>query len=124
MSRTQSGQPDPIDLAVGARIRQRRRQLGMSQTTLADGIGLTFQQCQKYERGANRVSASMLVKIAAKIGTSVAVLVGETAAAPLSIAEISFMNLPGGDKLASAFPKLTPDQRRLVVRVAEQFATP
>ncbi|HYD43914.1 MAG TPA: helix-turn-helix transcriptional regulator, partial [Phenylobacterium sp.] len=47
-------EPDPIDVAVGARIRLRRKQLGISQSKLADAIGVTFQQVQKYERGANR----------------------------------------------------------------------
>ncbi len=51
---------DPIDLHVGARIRQRRRELGMSQTELAAVNGITFQQTQKAERGVNRVSASAM----------------------------------------------------------------
>jgi len=50
----------PIDVHVGARLRRRRTLSGMSQTTLGDAIGLTFQQVQKYERGANRISASRL----------------------------------------------------------------
>ena len=54
----------PIDVHVGARLRQRRRLLGMSQTTLGDAIGLTFQQVQKYERGTNRISASRLFDLA------------------------------------------------------------
>ena len=56
--------PDPIDVAVGARIRIRRRWLGLSQTQLANALGITFQQVQKYERGANRVSFSRLLEIA------------------------------------------------------------
>ena len=52
--------PDPIDIYVGSRLRERRVSLGMSQTVLADRLGLTFQQVQKYERGANRLSASAL----------------------------------------------------------------
>ncbi len=55
--------PDPVDLHVGARIRQHRMLLGMSQERLGEVIGLTFQQVQKYERGKNRVSASMLQRI-------------------------------------------------------------
>lgn len=51
---------NPIDVHVGQRIRQRRTLLGLSQTGLGDAIGLTFQQVQKYERGANRVSSSRL----------------------------------------------------------------
>ena len=55
-----TGIPSPVDVHVGARLRQRRTLLGMSQTTLGDAIGLTFQQVQKYERGMNRISASRL----------------------------------------------------------------
>ena len=54
------GFPNPIDIHVGGRIRLRRTLLGMSQERLADAIGLTFQQVQKYERGANRVGSSRL----------------------------------------------------------------
>ena len=52
--------PDAVDVHVGARIRLRRTLLGMSQSALGEAVGLTFQQIQKYERGANRVSASRL----------------------------------------------------------------
>jgi transcriptional regulator with XRE-family HTH domain len=58
------GLPNPIDVHVGSRIRLRRTLLGISQTTLAEAIGLTFQQVQKYEKGANRVSSSRLVDMA------------------------------------------------------------
>lgn len=58
--RTPSGQPNPIDIHVGNRIRLRRSILGWSQEKLANMLGLTFQQVQKYERGSNRVGASRL----------------------------------------------------------------
>ncbi len=58
--RTPSGQPNPIDIHVGNRIRLRRSILGWSQEKLAAMLGLTFQQVQKYERGSNRVGASRL----------------------------------------------------------------
>lgn len=58
--RTPSGQPNPIDIHVGNRIRLRRTILGWSQEKLAAMLGLTFQQVQKYERGSNRVGASRL----------------------------------------------------------------
>ena len=58
--RTPSGKPNPIDVHVGARVRLRRTLLGMSQEKLGEAIGLTFQQVQKYERGANRIGASRL----------------------------------------------------------------
>ncbi|CAA7618279.1 helix-turn-helix domain-containing protein [Magnetospirillum sp. UT-4] len=63
-ARTESGDPDPVDMHVGARLRLRRTLLGMSQTELAKAVGLTFQQVQKYESGANRISASRLYHIA------------------------------------------------------------
>lgn len=69
---------DPIDVAVGVRVRTRRKSMGLSQGALAEHLGLTFQQVQKYERGSNRVSASMLVHIAEKLQCSVSLLVGET----------------------------------------------
>lgn len=62
--RTPSGRPNPIDVHVGARVRLRRTLLGMSQEKLGDALGLTFQQVQKYERGANRIGASRLYDLA------------------------------------------------------------
>ncbi|MBB3066543.1 MULTISPECIES: helix-turn-helix domain-containing protein [Limibacillus] len=58
------GGPNPIDMHVGARVRLRRTLLGMSQEKLGEAIGLTFQQVQKYERGANRIGSSRLFDIA------------------------------------------------------------
>jgi transcriptional regulator with XRE-family HTH domain len=55
--------PDPTDKHVGNRVRIRRLMLGVSQTKLADALGITFQQVQKYEKGANRISASKLQHI-------------------------------------------------------------
>src|SRR3954467_13515828 len=54
------GHPNPVDMHVGARMRLRRTLLGMSQEAVAEQLGLTFQQVQKYERGTNRVSSSRL----------------------------------------------------------------
>lgn len=58
--RPRLGKPNPVDIHVGSRVRLRRTLLGMSQEKLGDAIGLTFQQVQKYERGANRIGASRL----------------------------------------------------------------
>jgi transcriptional regulator with XRE-family HTH domain len=55
--------PHRLDVAMGQRIRERRRSLGMSQGDLARALGITFQQVQKYERGANRVSFSRLMQV-------------------------------------------------------------
>jgi transcriptional regulator with XRE-family HTH domain len=54
---------NPVDVHVGRRIRLRRNVLGLSQEKLADALGVTFQQVQKYERGANRISASRLFQL-------------------------------------------------------------
>lgn len=58
--RRKSEGPNPVDVHVGSRVRLRRTLLGMSQEKLGEAIGLTFQQVQKYERGANRIGASRL----------------------------------------------------------------
>lgn len=60
-----------IDIHVGRRVRLRRKQLDMSQERLATGLGLTFQQVQKYERGDNRISASKLYEMARELGVPV-----------------------------------------------------
>src|SRR5579864_96200 len=60
VARRKSDQPNPIDVQVGSRVRLRRNMLGLSQEKLGEAIGLTFQQVQKYERGANRIGASRL----------------------------------------------------------------
>jgi transcriptional regulator with XRE-family HTH domain len=57
------GTPNPIDVHVGGRVRLRRTLLGMSQEKLGDALGLTFQQIQKYERGANRIGSSRLYEL-------------------------------------------------------------
>lgn len=55
--------PDPIDVHVGSRVRMRRTLLGLSQQKLGTALGLTFQQIQKYERGANRIGSSRLYRL-------------------------------------------------------------
>lgn len=62
-TRVKTGKPNPVDIHVGGRVRLRRTMLGMSQEKLGEAIGLTFQQVQKYERGANRIGASRLFEL-------------------------------------------------------------
>jgi transcriptional regulator with XRE-family HTH domain len=110
--------PDPIDIEVGARIRVRRKYLSLSQSALAEALGLTFQQVQKYERGANRVSASMLVKIAVKLETSVGTLVGENDVDRHSHDVYQKLASPGALELLESFVKIPdPETRRAVVNL-------
>ena len=62
-SRRKTGEAHPVDVYVGARMKQRRIEAGMSQEKLGKELNLTFQQVQKYERGANRVGASRLFEL-------------------------------------------------------------
>lgn len=66
-----TGGPHPVDIHVGQRVRMRRNEVGMSQTNLADRLGITFQQVQKYERGTNRISTSKLYEIAIALETPI-----------------------------------------------------
>lgn len=59
------GTPHPVDVHVGSRVRLRRTMLGMSQEKLGEAVGLTFQQIQKYERGANRIGCSRIYQFSA-----------------------------------------------------------
>lgn len=68
MTTTTGHKPDPVDVHVGRRIAARRQELGQSQSDLGEACRVSFQQIQKYEKGANRVSCSMLTRIATKQG--------------------------------------------------------
>jgi len=78
--RSRSDGPNPIDVHVGARVRMRRMLLGMSQERLGEAIGLTFQQVQKYERGANRVGSSRLFDLARVLDVPVSYFFDEMSA--------------------------------------------
>jgi transcriptional regulator with XRE-family HTH domain len=105
--------PNPIDRHVGLRIRMRRKELGISQERLAESIGLTFQQVQKYERAANRVSASKLWEMARALSTSISYFydgLGDVLDTPGSNVPREtlqdFLLTPEGMELAAAFPKI------------------
>ncbi len=82
---------NPIDVHVGGRLRTRRTLLGLSQMALADRIGITFQHLQKYEKGANRISASRLYDLSQMLGVDIAYFFDEMdqAAQKASPAQIS-----------------------------------
>jgi transcriptional regulator with XRE-family HTH domain len=76
-----TGRPNPIDVHVGARVRLRRTLLGMSQEKLGEAIGLTFQQVQKYERGANRIGSSRLFDLSRVLDVPIEYFFGDMPAA-------------------------------------------
>lgn len=119
--------PHRVDQHVGALIRVRRRALGFSQTELADALGLTFQQIQKYERGTNRVSASKLYEIAQKLDTPLTAFFEglETPAEGVLPGQddvLRFLGQPGSQALIAAFASLRPQLRTRLVALAEALA--
>ncbi|MDV6333232.1 helix-turn-helix transcriptional regulator [Asticcacaulis sp. 201] len=126
--------PDPVDIHVGSRIRMRRKFLKKSQENLAEAIGLTFQQVQKYERGANRVSASKLYEIAKTLQTPVAYFFEGYSEADTGIDEAfisssaeqgvnSFLMTSEGIELAEAFPRIPGmKKRRRILELVRSLA--
>lgn len=76
--RPRSETPNPIDVQVGVRVRLRRNMLGLSQEKLGEALGLTFQQVQKYERGANRIGASRLYELSRVLDVPVSFFFDDT----------------------------------------------
>jgi transcriptional regulator with XRE-family HTH domain len=114
--------PHPVDRHVGLRVRMRRKELGVSQERLAESLGITFQQVQKYERGANRVSASKLWEIAAALKTPVAYFYDGLGERSLASADRestqAFLESTEGMELMAAFPRITePAIRRKIVEL-------
>lgn len=107
--------PDPIDIDVGKRLRIRRKQMAISQTELANHLGVSFQQVQKYERGANRISASMLVRAAEKLEISVAELVGEAQGAVADGEVLSMLASSGALDLLRAFSTIEDPRVRSAI---------
>jgi transcriptional regulator with XRE-family HTH domain len=113
-----TGVPNPIDVHVGKRIRIRRLVLGMTQKTLAQALGVTYQQMQKYQTGANRVSASCLSEIADILGVPISYFFedfGDTSATPDEQALRERMERPETIELIRLFYAI-PD-----VQVRDQF---
>jgi transcriptional regulator with XRE-family HTH domain len=117
--------PNPVDKHVGSRIRMRRMMLGMSQERLADGLGITFQQVQKYESGRNRVGASRLQHISQILQVPVSFFFegaphGDT---PSPAYEAKFLATVDGIALIKAFMRIKqPTLRRRIVELVECIA--
>ncbi|MDB5458175.1 MAG: family transcriptional regulator [Caulobacter sp.] len=123
VEKTAADPAHPVDLHVGARLRIRRKLLSLSQTQLADALGITFQQVQKYERGANRISASKLYEAARLLQSPVSYFfegldaTGDGDDDGFAQRMTLFVAAPEGLELASLFPQIT--DRRLRRRVVD-----
>lgn len=135
--------PDPIDVHVGQRLRQRRMLVGMSQERLGDTVDLTFQQIQKYERGSNRMGASRIFRFSQVLAVPVSYFYDEMATSIVANqAHVGFAEnkqtaldddeMPQPDlmqrretiDLVRAFYKITdPKQRRKVLELIKAMAT-
>lgn len=103
----------PIDAYVGKRLRFRRKMLSMSQTKLGDAVGLTFQQIQKYERGANRIGASRLFEFSQILDVPISYFFDDM---PDDIKETGISHQPLDKNIENAIldPLLEPDSVALV----------
>lgn len=110
------------DVRIGQRLRAARLARKLSQQTLAEKLGISFQQVQKYELGVNRVSGSRLITIGGLLGISVGHLLGEDSHAPVADDVMTALSCPGGHDLAAIFNKLPVDRRRLLIDVARAMA--
>jgi len=114
------GKADPIDAHVGGRLRAFRLQAGMNQTELARALGVTFQQVQKYEKGVNRVSASMLARASQALHTPVESFFpgaeeGETQQIDPAVAS-------RGREMMALLASLDPKRREILMSVAREMA--
>lgn len=109
---------------IGERIRARRLALDMSQEHLAERIGVTFQQVQKYEKGVNRVAATRLMQIASVLNTDVTVLLGldsKTSKKREQLPIEKFLSSNEGVTLCRAAMTLTPANLRVVIGLARSL---
>jgi transcriptional regulator with XRE-family HTH domain len=122
------GERDEVDAYVGARIGLRRSALGLSQSALAQQLGISFQQVQKYETGQNRISASRLHRAATVLGTSVDAFFPPVET-DLGVADAGWETLrfitatADGRTVAAGFPQIEDREvRRAVARVVRALA--
>ncbi len=98
-----TGKPHPVDMHVGARLRQRRTLLGMTQTDLGDALGMSFQQVQKYEKGTNRISSSRLFRLTRALDVSIEYFFEDMPP------EVTASTPAGGGDKAKKLPSYEPD---------------
>lgn len=127
-----SPQIHPVDYHVGQKVRMRRKSLNLSQEGLAEACDVSFQQIQKYERGANRISASMLVQISNRLGVPPSYFLddapGAAAATPVKDEWAEAMALlsdtPGALEVLRAYAELSAALRMSLQDVVRAMAQP
>lgn len=130
MPRLSDAHSHPTDQHVGVRLRMRRREAGLTQAALAEALGLTFQQIQKYERGVNRVSASKLFEAAHVLGVSVGYFFEglptpvETSEAPRHDPMLAFAKLSEAPEIMALFTRLEGPLRRRMLDLARALVEP
>ena len=128
MGKKRTEDPDGVDKYVGNRVRMRRLVLGMSQEQLADAIGLTFQQVQKYENGKNRMASSRLQQVANALEVPVAFFFeggpGQSKSRGKALPDFvsDLVSTSDGLALARAFVDLPKNLRRSIVALVEDLA--
>jgi transcriptional regulator with XRE-family HTH domain len=110
-----------IDQIIGDRIRARRLEINVSQERLAEAIGVTFQQIQKYEKGVNRVSAATLIRIADALDAQVPALLPK-GAGKSGAAQSLAMDAPSFGELGAVFTQLNDAGRKVLLATARTFA--
>jgi len=124
---TEEHTPHPLDIALGSRVRLRRKELGLSQDQLARAVGITFQQVQKYEHGTNRISFSRLVEICDALECSVGDLIGnldKTKSSGSFSRQVAYLTEPGASDLLEAYASIdSPKRRRAILNLARQLSS-
>jgi len=114
-----------FDRIIASRVRAKRMLAGMSQEKLAEHLGLTFQQVQKYERGANRVSASKLYEIAGALGVPVGYFFADlpSGVSPAGPTDSDLLSSPDSRELAALYARITrPRVREQVLQLVRMMA--
>lgn len=119
--------PDPIDVEVGRRLAARRIALGHNQSALARSVGKTFQQIQKYEKGTNRISASVLFHFARFLGVAPSYFFPEASADDPAITSCptdAMVATRQGQELARIYTGLDDNRRAALLSVAKAIEAP
>ena len=121
---TKSAGPHPVDIAVGKRVKLRRLQRAMSQSELAEQLGMAFQQVQKYETGANRISCSKLTEIADALDCPITFFFSDEnePGTEMKLADnLDPAHIKDGLRLITAFGLIEKTKRKKVVDLAESM---